>query len=236
MDTTPSPLQKPSDEEALDLDLNRRNSLTPNVVIRPPIVLPNPRENRKSLDIPNDWMIHAKQFPEASGTCLTSSSTVRGSVPTSNKNGKLGCTRPIVSTTFPTISNSTPLPALDSEKDMNMKPAYAKTTMSGKTHEILLPSETPKLARSLSTTSTLTKKKSSIFIQPPTVINIQDRISFDSVKRPASICIDTRSLCGASSNEEGNEDLMGDFLRGLQSVDGDIVGERTGNIRTFRRL
>jgi hypothetical protein len=184
---------------------SRRNS----AIIRPHIVLPNPRnnnssgtttaENRKSLDIPNDWL---------SPNHLSSSSNRYKMIPSRN----LGLSRPMVSTTFPSISNSTPLP-------MDI---IEPTTSSS--------NEIPKLGRSLSA-STVVKNK-----LPPKVINIRDRISFDGIKRPASICIDTRSLHSIEDGEEESEELMGDFLRGLSKLDGNVVGERTGSFKTFRRF
>ncbi|KAI9256286.1 hypothetical protein EDC94DRAFT_523097 [Helicostylum pulchrum] len=164
-------------------DLNsRRNS----AIIRPHMVLPNPRtgENRKSLDIPNDWLL-----PN-----YTTNNNRYKLIPSRN----LGLSKPMVTTTFPSISNSTPLP----------------------------------LGRSLST-STVIKKK---LAQPPKVINIRDRISFDGIRRPASICIDTRSLHSIEDGKEDSEELMGDFLRGLSKIDGNVVGERTGSIKTFRHF
>jgi hypothetical protein len=99
----------------------------------------------------------------------------------------------MVSTTFPSISNSTPLP-VDPTRLL--------------------------LGRSLSTCT----------VKPPKVITIEE----DHQRRPASICIDTRSLSSIDDHEE--EELMGDFLRGLSKMDGDIVGGRSGSFRTYRRV
>lgn len=189
---------------------SRRNS----AIVRPLIVLPNRHEeNRRSLEIPNDWLLPSHTTTSSSGNRYKMLSR------------NLGLSKPMVTTTFPSISNSTPLPVdvLPHDRDPPM------TTSSALTNSVI---DIPKLGRSLST-STVIKKKLS---QPPKVINIRDRISFDGVRRPASICIDTRSLHSIEDGGEESEELMGDFLRGLSKLDGNVVGERTGSIKTFRRL
>ena len=196
---------------------SRRNS----AILRPHIVLPNPRhnENRKSLDIPNDWMLSSY------GSSSSGKYNNRYKM-TPSRN--LGLSRPIVSTTFPVISNSTPLPLdllqLDDQPISSSKQSYSPVIASN---------DIPRLGRSLST-STVIKNK--LAQQPPKVINIRDRISFDGMRRPASICIDTRSLHSIEDGGEESEELMGDFLRGLSKMDGNVVGERTGEIKPFRRL
>lgn len=192
---------------------SRRNS----AILRPHIVLPNPRnsENRKSLDIPNDWML-----PNYGPSQYRGSSGRYKMTPSRN----LGLSRPMVSTTFPSISNSTPLPIdlVDHEQQQPISLSSLNAV-----------NDAPKLGRSLST-STVVKKKLSP--QPPKVITIRDRISFDGMRRPASICIDTRSLHSIEDGGEESEELMGDFLRGLSKLDGNVVGERSGSIKSFRRL
>ncbi|CAO3627415.1 unnamed protein product [Mucor hiemalis] len=192
---------------------SRRNS----AILRPHIVLPNPRnsENRKSLDIPNDWML-----PNYGSSQYRGSSGRYKMTPSRN----LGLSRPMVSTTFPSISNSTPLPIdlVDHEQQQPISLSSLNAV-----------NDAPKLGRSLST-STVVKKKLSP--QPPKVITIRDRISFDGMRRPASICIDTRSLHSIEDGGEESEELMGDFLRGLSKLDGNVVGERSGSIKSFRRL
>lgn len=216
----PSPLE----QEVLDVDIeqdhfstssSRRNS----AILRPHIVLPNPRhgENRKSLDIPNDWLLPNHTTTSSSGNNRYKM------IPSRN----LGLSKPMVTTTFPSISNSTPLPVDVLPHHHCDSPPI--TTSSALTNPVI---DIPRLGRSLST-STVIKKKLS---QPPKVINIRDRISFDGIRRPASICIDTRSLHSIEDGGEESEELMGDFLRGLSKLDGNVVGERTGSIKTFRRL
>lgn len=181
---------------------NRRNSLTPSVIIRP-IVAQQQNNNRRSLDISHDWMVgkhyqHHHQEPK---------------IPT------ISHSRPIVSTTFPTISNSTPLPGLNPK-------TTPPTSSSCNEAPNTITSENRKLARSLSSTSSLfTGQK---IHHPPEIINLRNK------GRPASICIDPRSM--HQNKEEEEEDDLGDFLRGLQSVNADIVGERSGAYRAVRRL
>lgn len=104
----------------------------------------------------------------------------------------------MISTTFPSISNSTPL--------------Y----------------QASKLGRSLSASPVIKRQ------QPPEIIHVPDRISVDPTKRPASICIDTRSIHSIEKGED--EELMGDFLKGLSKLDGNVVGERSGSIKVFNRI
>jgi hypothetical protein len=148
----------------------RRNS----AILRPHTVVPS--QNRKSLDITNDWLLPQRK-------------------PISRP---LNETRPMVSTTFPSLSNSTPLP-IDN-----------------------IP-ETPKLGRSLS---------ASTVVRPPKVINIRDRVVMEG-GRPASICLDTRSLHSIDDGGEESEELMGDFLLGLSKLDGNVVG--SGSFRSSRK-
>lgn len=191
---------------------SRRNSLTPSVIIRPPIVLPSPREtNRHSLDIPNDWMLHHPHHPHTPPPFSPISHERPLSRPSS-----IGHSRPLVSTTFPTISNSSPLPSHTNSVATPSEPQEVKAQDTNPT------AAERKLSRSLSSTSSLFERKT----QPPQVINIE------GPRRPASICIDPRLM----RRDEEDSNLMGDFLRGLQSLDGDIVGERSGSYRTYRRL
>lgn len=151
------------------LTLHHRKSqsadLYESAILRPHMVLPT-RENRKSLDITNDWLLPPKRRPT------------------------LNETKPMVSTTFPSLSNSTPLP---------------------------IPDNVPKLGRSLS---------ASTVVRPPRVINIRDRVVY---QRPASICLDTRSLHSIDDQGEESEEMMGDFLLGLSKLDGNVVGSGTFN-------
>lgn len=181
---------------------SRRNS----AILRPYMVLPRHHEDRKSLDIPHDWLTPQPQ-PQTQ-------QTNKSMIPTRT----LAATKPMIQTTFPKISNSTPLSV--EQEDETIPPI----------HSIL---EVPKLGRSLSA-STVVKghqKKST----PPTVINLRDRVSFDGMQRPASICLDTRSLHSIEDGAEDQEELMGDFLMGLSKLDGDVVGGRSGYFKTFKR-
>ncbi|KAI9484256.1 MAG: hypothetical protein EXX96DRAFT_478505 [Benjaminiella poitrasii] len=174
-------------------DLYNNNSRRNSAILRPHIVLPNPRhnENRKSLDIPNDWLL-----PDNVNNNINSSTSYnRYKAPTRH----LIFSRPMITTTFPSISTT----------------------------------DIPKLGRSLSASTVVRKRLSQ---QPPRVINIRDRISFDGIQRPASICLDTRSLHSIEDSKEDSEELMGDFLIGLSKLDGDVVGGRTGSFKTYRGL
>ncbi|CAO3664532.1 unnamed protein product [Rhizopus microsporus] len=179
----------------IDSSNNSRNSRQH--ILRPHIVLPHRstshEHHRKSLEIPNDWLIY--NSPSSSNTTYSSSHSNN-----SNTSPKphLGLSRPMISTTFPSISNSTPL--------------Y----------------QTSKLGRSLSASPVIKRQ------QPPEIIHVPDRISVDPTKRPASICIDTRSIHSIEKGED--EELMGDFLKGLSKLDGNVVGERTGSIKVFNRI
>ncbi|KAI9275676.1 hypothetical protein BDA99DRAFT_193728 [Phascolomyces articulosus] len=251
---------------------SRRNSLTPSVVIRPPIVLPSQREmNRRSLDITNDWMLansgkpsyhhhHQQQPSQYAGTGRPASfgslHTNHMNISTSNihinnnsnnntnnnNNNNVGHSRPIISTTFPTISNSSPLPGFCTSPPTSTtshhsnnsgglsSPPSSSSPSSIRKFEHHTTNDARRLARSLSSTSSLFSKKLN---HPPEIINIRNKP--DGLRRPASICIDPRSM-HHDDEDETEDDLMGDFLRGLQSLDGDIVGERTGSYRTVRRL
>lgn len=241
---------------------SRRNS----AILRPHIVLPNPRhtENRKSLDIPNDWLL------PSNANSISSYQTSRMAPTSSNyytnrykSSRNLGSSRPMVSTTFPSLSNSTPLPmdALplsssyqqhpSSSPSLPTSPLTSQQQQQHQQHQHTpqhyhqhhhLPSvpsissvaDIPKLGRSLSASTVVRKRISQ---QAPKVINIRDRISFDSNQRPASICLDTRSLHSIEDGGEESEELMGDFLLGLSKLDGNVVGGRTGSFKTsFRRL
>ena len=219
---------------------SRRNSLTPSVVIRPPIVLPTPREmNRRSLDITNDWMLanggksstynHHHQHYAGMGR-PASFGTLHGS---NNSSNNVGHSRPIISTTFPTISNSSPLPGFCTSPSItnSSRPSSPQTTASVRSFDHNTMNDARRLERSLSSTSSLFSKKLN---QPPEIINIRNK--HEELRRPASICIDPRSMHRNDEDDDTEDDLMGDFLRGLQSLDGDIVGERTGSYRTVRRL
>ncbi|KAL9548606.1 hypothetical protein MBANPS3_005601 [Mucor bainieri] len=245
---------------------SRRNS----AILRPHIVLPNPRhtENRKSLDIPNDWLL-------PSNANSNSSYQTSRMAPTSNNyyinryksSRNLGSSRPMVSTTFPSLSNSTPLPMdalplsssyqqhhpssspslptsqLTSQQQQQQQQQQPPHNIPQHYHQhhhlpsvpsISAVADIPKLGRSLSASTVVRKRISQ---QPPKVINIRDRISFDSNQRPASICLDTRSLHSIEDGGEESEELMGDFLLGLSKLDGNVVGGRTGSFKTsFRRL
>ncbi|CEP14097.1 hypothetical protein [Parasitella parasitica] len=234
-------------------------------LLRPHIVLPNPRhaENRKSLDIPNDWLLPNSSSPRMTGSSSSSNRNyyqTNGYKPFRN----LGSSRPMVSATFPSLSNSTPLPldalpsshyhhhlqtsspplqpassplrlqqyhSQDQQQQEQQHPQYHHHLPS--VPSISSVADLPKLGRSLSA-STVVRKK--MFQQPPKVITIRDRISFDSIQRPASICLDTRSLHSIEDGGEESEELMGDFLLGLSKLDGDVVGGRTGSFKTFKRM
>lgn len=241
----PSPLEQEVLEAGIEYDdhysisssaaSSSNNSRRNSAILRPHIVLPNPRnsENRKSLDIPNDWML-----PNYVGGGGGGAGQYRGGGSSNNRykmtpSRNLGFSRPMVSTTFPSISNSTPLPVDLVNHEQQQQEQQQRPIISVPSLNAVI-NDTPKLGRSLSTSTVVKNKK--LTPQPPKVINIRDRISFEGMRRPASICIDTRSLHSIEDGGEESEELMGDFLRGLSKLDGDVVGERSGSIKSFRRL
>lgn len=220
---------------------SRRNSLTPSVVVRPPIMLSSFQEsNRRSIDIPNEWMTSRGKHSRFSPPPPTSHPTSFSGRPSSFATPKISHTRPIISTTFPTISNSSPLPGHSHDTNNTNTNSSCHASSPASPCPVLIPDpsdkspETRRLARSLSSTSTMLDKR---LRHPPEVINLCDR---DAIRRPASICIDPRGSMRYQSDDGDDDgtsdDLMGDFLRGLQTLDGDIVGEASGSYRTVRRL
>lgn len=225
---------------------SRRNS----AILRPHIVLPNPRhtENRKSLDIPNDWLLPNSNTPR-----MTSSNKNYYHPNRYKPSRNLGSSRPMISTTFPSLSNSTPLPIDGLPSSQQYQPQKSSPTLQPPSLPISPPpqqhhnyhhhlpsvpsissvADIPKLGRSLSASTVVRKRISQ---QPPKVITIRDRISFDGNQRPASICLDTRSLHSIEDGGEESEELMGDFLLGLSKIDENVVGGRTGSFKTFRRM
>ncbi|KAI8375058.1 hypothetical protein EDC96DRAFT_497726 [Choanephora cucurbitarum] len=173
---------------------SRRNS----AILRPYMVLPRHHEGRKSLDIPHDWLTPQPQPQPQQTNKMIPSRT-------------LAATKPMIQTTFPKISNSTPLSTEEEESALDM----------------------PKLGRSLSASTVVKSQQKKA--TPPTVINLRDRVSFDGMQRPASICLDTRSLHSIEDSAEDQEELMGDFLMGLSKLDGNVVGGRSGSFKTFKR-
>ncbi|KAI8642868.1 hypothetical protein BD408DRAFT_402253 [Parasitella parasitica] len=229
-------------------------------LLRPHIVLPNPRhaENRKSLDIPNDWLLPNNSSPRMTGNGRNYYHT-NGYKPSRN----LSSSRPMVSTTFPSLSNSTPLrldalppshyhhrlqpsspplqpassPLRPQQYQQQQEPEQQQQQQQQHPqyhhHLPSVPSvssvaDIPKLGRSLSA-STFRKKRSQ---QPPKVITVRDRISFDSIQRPASLYLDTRSLHSIEDGGEESEELMGDFLLNLGKLDGNVVG----SFKPFKRI
>lgn len=173
---------------------NRRDTQSPNLVIRPRIVLPKtpppeafPPARRKSTD----W---------------TSSEQ---SQDTWHPDGKSMYPHPLVSTTSPTISQS--------EKFMSScdkPPAY--DTCHG--------------AVSFMSRRTGSRPSSMIMSSPPPkIINVQNTQGLNDryPRRPRSFCLEA----GTAQKENG----IGDFLSGLQNLGGDVVGKRTGEIRSLRR-
>lgn len=329
-------------EELLTPTPNRRtSSVTPKV--RSTIFLQGPNENRRSLDIPNDWMLHntnaSKSSPDLFANSFASSQQqhinqphhhthyiqqqqsphyhssnhhYHHGKPTTPPKHVLGHTQPMISTTLPTISNSTPLPGNSpptSSSSSNPHYYYYRhqqlPTSPKTTEEALMPdtmeityndildksdtrSASPRLSanplsspnrpwsyastgleyasfndvddannkldESLSASNTLkghfnshhqppvsvpsspvmTHQRHQATPKPPNVINITDRLSFDGPgRRPASICIDTRSssMHGRTKGSDVNPKDLGDFILGLQKVDGDIIGESSGHVR-----
>ncbi|ORX46747.1 hypothetical protein DM01DRAFT_1339406 [Hesseltinella vesiculosa] len=94
------------------------------------------------------------------------------------------------------------------------------------------------LGRSFSTSTVKPPKRIPPPLRPPPqVINLPDHVSVDLPtspnRRPASICIDTRSMRQYQPPSSDNQEELGDFLLGLQKVSGDIIGERSGEVRMF---
>jgi hypothetical protein len=127
----------------------------------------------------------------------------------SQLDGKSMYPRPLVSTTSPTISTHENLAASN-----DRPPAYDACQSAN--------NYTPRRIAS--------RPKSMIMVSPPPkVINIQNNQGMHDrfPRRPRSFCLE------ATMNQK---DLsIGDFLSGLQDLGGDVVGERTGEIRSLRR-
>ncbi|KAI8976969.1 hypothetical protein BDB01DRAFT_852928 [Pilobolus umbonatus] len=172
---------------------SRRNS----TLLRSHIVLPYPRDYRKSLDMPDKWMISTP--PTSSHTYAKSSRN-------------LGSSKPLISTTFPSISSPFPIDLMTDKK-----PATDPVSEYHNRHQSV---DSPRLGRSLSTSTTIKQPT----VKPPTVISIRDRISFDGIRRPASICCDTRSFDSTEDRSEKREESLGDFIGGLTKIEGDVVG------------
>ncbi|ORZ11818.1 hypothetical protein BCR42DRAFT_96481 [Absidia repens] len=78
--------------------------------------------------------------------------------------------------------------------------------------------------------------------QPPQIIHVTDRLlSFDNGglgRRSSSFCLDTRSSSSSSSSFmygrpkdlNHSQEGLGEFLLGLQKLDGDVVGEGDGHV------
>ncbi|ORZ24639.1 hypothetical protein BCR42DRAFT_93942 [Absidia repens] len=290
-------------------------------------------ENRHSLEITNDWMVPdaSKSSPDlSSNTCISTQQQQHNhsfhhqqqsyhnhhyghpTKPTTPPKHVLGHSQPMISTTLPTISNSTPLPGNSpptslatasqqyyyyrhyqypgqqsfspkmKESDKLANSSYVKTdgVYDANVSRPLSPHTSPKLRhlanpsswhftsgsetgyipyndmedanntldKSLSATSkehlnfhqrdqlnlvaaeTGTLPRLHAPSQPPKIINIPDRLSFDGTgRRPASICIDTRSpsIHRPSSFQaptDGNQEDLGEFLLGLQQMEGDVTG------------
>ncbi|CAO3608733.1 unnamed protein product [Cunninghamella blakesleeana] len=129
---------------------SRRGSPSPNVFVRPPIVL-STEPTRKSLDITNEWMLHKHDANKSSSSSSSPDihSNVIGQVqspglpkpqpnyqrrhyqqhspnhhhqyikPLASPKQALACSQPLISTTLPAISNSTPLPGSISNNNNN---------------------------------------------------------------------------------------------------------------------
>ncbi|KAI8981881.1 hypothetical protein BDF20DRAFT_912109 [Mycotypha africana] len=312
--------RKPSSSPAATLSPNASNT-----TLRPQhFVLPQSHtlsQNRKSLDIPNDWLLPSTHTnsnvnnynyipsPTSPSSTVSISSTATNTTtsplsplstqippvslslspslsPQQQKkpfhNHHLNSTKPLISTTFPSLSSSTPLLNNNDshpgeESDITNNDSISNSSLS---------INIPKLGRSLSASTNNDShqeqqrqqqsteqhpryfSKRSYQRKAPTVINLNlNRLSFLSdhhhrpltfnQKRPASICLDTRSFhnncssnsCNSSVYSADNnndtvsttsssttattkEELMGDFLLGLSQLDGDVVGGRSGTLRT----
>ncbi|KAG0738779.1 hypothetical protein G6F64_011493 [Rhizopus arrhizus] len=160
-----------------------RNLMDSSAMCRPYLLPPNILlpHSPKDFDLMSDW----KTYSSNSSISSSHSTTYRQS---------LGSSEPMISTTFPSLSNSTPLYQTPNRK-----------------HE-----------RSLSSTLATAKKR-----YPPEIIHVPER-----TRRPASITIDTRS----SLDDQGKDDLMGDFLKGLSTLDDDVARGSAESIKTFHHI
>lgn len=173
--------------------------------------------NRRDTQSPNlivrPRVVHLKSPPPETSVSLRRKSTdcvpQDQSQDTWQPDGKSMYPHPLVSTTSPTISPS--------EKFMvgcDRPPAYDIC------HGAI--SSMPRRAGS---------RPSSVIMasSPPKIINVQNAHGFHDhyPRRPRSFCL--------AADITHKEQSIGDFLSGLQNLGGDVVGERTGEIRSLRR-
>ncbi|KAI9280399.1 hypothetical protein BY458DRAFT_430654 [Sporodiniella umbellata] len=137
---------------------------------RPHILLPHTPAS-KSPDLIDEWQSY-------SSSCSSSISSL------DSCKHSLASSEPMISTTFPSLSNSTPL--------------YPSSSRS----------------------RTLSNIRS-----PPEIIHIPERS-----KRSISITFDTRTH---SRKNEENDDLMGDFLKGLTTLDDEVACGSAESIKTL---
>jgi hypothetical protein len=198
-----APSATPSNE-----DRSRRTSMSPNVTIRPQIIIPNVKEAAKpkysrNLGFDQHRMYSARQEESE------------------HPDRQLSDAKPLISTTSPTISTSTPLVSSQS-----MNSFFPETSERQPTK--------PKLERSLSSLSSRstpnTRTRSPGMHQPPEII----RVSFDNtMSRPGSNSpggLNRRPVSMYSVSDLNDSELMGDFLSGLQN-DSNYVGDRAGRFR-----
>ncbi|KAJ2963285.1 hypothetical protein NQZ79_g1636 [Umbelopsis isabellina] len=199
-------------------DRSRRTSMSPNVTIRPQIVIPNVKESKPkySRNLGHDQHKIYSSRHDAS----------------EHSDRQLSDAKPMISTTSPTISTSTPLISSQS-----MNSFFPETSQQQPPSASSMKPTKPKLERSLSSLSsrsTPNRRTHSpgMHQQPPEII----RVSFDnSMGRPGSNSpggggLNRRPVSMYSVSDLNDSELMGDFLSGLQN-DSDYVGDRAGRFR-----
>lgn len=192
-----------------DNSLTRRKSISPSVTIKPQIVVPSIKESKPKF-LRNASFDQTK-IPRQEEPPYTDSSVG-------------GDGKPMISTTSPTISSSTPI-----SKSKSKSYFFSDQAVSS-----VVEPTAPRLERSLSSVSSRsmpsTRTRSpGMHHQAPEII----RVSFDhSTSRPGSTPagINRRPVSMYSSEQFNDSELMGDFLAGLQN-NSDYVGDRAGRIR-----
>lgn len=178
----------------------RRSSLTPNLIIKPPVMLPAISESRRSLDIHSDWLVH-----ERSERTATSADNAYYS------------SRPIIP---PVPLDPVGRPRLSAKMS---SPLLVFPPVSAETPPVPVKS---KSSTTTATTEERTSRSRSPMTTPPDVIEVRfPRGSFEGATRPTS-ALSRRPVF----ESDLDKDDMGDFLTALSSTPDDIVGKRDGKV------
>ncbi|KAH8548912.1 hypothetical protein BGW37DRAFT_159307 [Umbelopsis sp. PMI_123] len=189
----------------------RRKSISPpNVTIKPQIVVPKMKDQIKPKLNNHTNFEHPKSRQE---------------------DWMLGDGKPMISTTSPTISSSTPITNSRSQPLLFPDDRPSSSSSSEEKPQTPLSPVAPRLERSLSAVSSRSephsRMRSPSVNQPPEII----RVSFDHHRPgPSSAGIHRRPVSMYASEQFTDSELMGDFLAGLQN-DADYVGDRAGSFR-----